>query len=218
ELDTDEVPAGDAGTGRPPFTTAEADTLRQENAVEYMRSEILAELHLEEPYVAGAENHHQYKGKESMGWNVDPRREYINRKACDTALSIHENTNPSVPARGMGMIVGDPPLPIQVRAAKLFMKYVDPFDQGLHQGGVVKKSGVGQVGPQNMMRGQHVYFELEFQTSTILYNPEVCPAEPTHYQYEKMVERAFVETVAKQIAAGVVEFLLDQQSDIDDVV
>jgi hypothetical protein len=76
------------------------------------------------------------------------------------------------------------------------------------------ESGAGQLSAHNARRAKHVYFELEFMTSTILDNPGIRAADDSRYQYQAMVESAFIDRVAEQIVAGVVEFLLEPQGDI----
>ncbi len=218
DLELGSGPAANAATGRPSFHAAMDAALLRENASDYMRHAIVDELALEEPYAPGAAIPAVYSGEESMAWHFRVRRDYINRKACHVAITIHENAAGGnvVDARGMAMLVGQGPPAAQVHAAKVFMKYVDPFDQGLRQGGVVE-SNAGMLAAQNTRRDAHVYFELEFMTSTILDNPEVRAADPSRYQYDEMSRAGFVDTVSEQIVAGVVEFLLDAQSDIDAV-
>ena len=80
------------------------------------------------PYAAGAAVPNTYRNKESMGWHFAVKRDYINRKACDITISVHENAG-GLTSAGMAMLVGNSPPADQVRTAKLFMKYVDPFDQ-----------------------------------------------------------------------------------------
>jgi hypothetical protein len=116
----------------------------------------------------------------------------------------------------MVMLAGTAPPIEQVRTAKLFMKYADPFDQGLRQGGVATNVA-GQLGAHNTRRATHAYFELEFMTSLILDNPGVRDSDPSRYQYQAMVEGAFIDTAAEQIVSGIVEFLCDPQDDIDNV-
>ncbi|MGD2063329.1 MAG: hypothetical protein PVF51_07090 [Nitrospirota bacterium] len=205
-------PGANAATGRPAFRTAVQAAMTAEHARRYIREKIIAELDLEEPYLAGAAIPNQYRNKETMGWHYRVRRDYINRKNCDVALTIHENAG-GLTSAGMAMLVGRNPPNDQMRAAKLFMKYVDPFDQGLRRGGIVE-SGAGQLSAHNARRAKHVYFELEFMTSTILDNPGVRAADDSRYQYQAMVESAFIDRVAEQIVAGVVEFLLEPQGDI----
>jgi N-acetylmuramoyl-L-alanine amidase len=209
-------PAAHAPSGRPSFDSAIRAAMQSQNARSYIRDAIVAELALEAPYLAGATIPTAYRNKETMGWHFQVRRDYINRKNCDVALTIHENAATPVDAVGMAMLVGTAPPAGQVTAAKIFMKYVDPFDQGLRQGGIVDNVA-GQLGTGNTRRDKHVYFELEFMTSTIRDNPEVRAAVPARYQYEEMAQPDVVDRVAEQITAGIVEFLIDPQSDIGTV-
>ncbi|MCB1780547.1 MAG: hypothetical protein KDJ34_10760 [Candidatus Competibacteraceae bacterium] len=208
----------DGASGRASFPDAARAAMRSKNAEDYMRQKIIEELRLEQPYLAGATTQPNYINKETMGWHPIVRRNYINRKKCDIAISTHENAmGPNaLNIPGMAMLVGRNPPDDQVRTAKLFMKYVDPFDQGLRSGGVAT-NGAAQLTQNNRRRATHAYFELEFMTSTILNNPGVRAADGSRYQYQAMVEDAFINTVAEQIVAGIVEFLVDPQSDIDGV-
>jgi hypothetical protein len=45
----------------------------------------------------------------------------------------------------------------------------------------------------------------------------VNPSNPAEYNYQRMVNRDFIDSVAEQIVAGVVEFLFDQQPEMDSV-
>jgi hypothetical protein len=207
--------AADAATGRPAFRTAAQAAMRSHNAEDYMRRKIIAELGVEEPYAAGTAVPNQYRNKETMGWHWRVKRDYINRKSCDIAVSIHENAD-GLNSVGMAMLVGQNPPNDQMRVAKLFMKYTDPFNQGYRRGGIVTNAA-GQLTAQNTRRGNHAYFELEFMTSTIIENPGVRRANTSRYQYQEMVENNFINETAEQIVAGIIEFLVDPQSDIDNV-
>jgi hypothetical protein len=189
--------------------------MRGEGAETYISRKIVEELDLEAPYASGTTPPTQYRDKETMGWHFRVRRDYINRKACDIALSIHENAG-ALTSVGMVMLVGNGPPAGQVKAAKLFMKYADPFDQGLRQGGVAE-NGAGQLQALNTRRSNHAYFELEFMSSIIVDNPGVRAQDPSRYQYQEMVQAGFINTAAEQIVAGVVEFLVDPQADIDSI-
>jgi hypothetical protein len=45
----------------------------------------------------------------------------------------------------------------------------------------------------------------------------VDPNNAAQYSYQRMVEQAFIDGVADQIVAGIVEVLFDRQSDLDSV-
>jgi N-acetylmuramoyl-L-alanine amidase len=202
-------PGADAATGRPAFPDAARATMSANQAGLYMRQWIMAELALEGPY-------QPREPRQSMGWSVTRRRQYINRQNCDVAVSIHANADDNlVSAIGTAILVGLSPLPDQVRAAKLFMKYADPLDQGYRKGGVV--TNVASLVNNLNDLGRYVYYELDYQTSTVQDNPDVRVGNTARYQYEDMVNPAFIADAAEQIVAGIAEFLLDRQSDIDTV-
>ena len=206
-----------ADGGRPAFQAAARGAVRGAGGQAYMQEKIRAELDLPPPYLPGTAPHRSYRNRESMGWSVSVRRDYINRLGCDLAMTVHLNAGGLGPT-GTVMLVTDNGAPTeQVRAAKLMLKYVDPLDQGNRASGGVSDDEAGLLTAGNQHRDKYVYFELEYMTSTVQANPGVRDGDANRYQYQNMVSDRFVNRVAEQIAAGVVEFLFDPQDDIDQV-
>lgn len=186
------------------FQTRARAAMKASGALSYMKDCVLRYVNVTAP--------HAYLTQE-MGWGPNDRRDYFNNSAADLILTLHENASSS--GKGGMVLVGrqDPPPDDQVRIAKIFVKYLDPFDQGVRQGGVVMPDpgkGVGLLDLANTRRAKYAYFESEFMDA-----PD--PANVGHYRYEEMTTSAFLERTARQIVHGVVEILLDRQSDLDPV-
>jgi hypothetical protein len=62
----------------------------------------------------------------------------------------------------------------------------------------------------NQVRARHAYFESEFMDA-------VTSKNPLTYRYNEMVTDAAIETLAREIVVGIVEFLLDPQANLDPV-
>lgn len=140
---------------------------------------------------------------------------YMNANACDLYLTLHENAagGKGGMCLASGQAGADAPPDDQIRIGKIFAKYIDAFDHGLRQGGVTKElttNPVGMLHSGNHVRGKYAYFELEFMDA-------IDPDDANKYRYEQMVSGTFVEDVARQIVSGVVEVLLNRQSDLDAV-
>lgn len=138
----------------------------------------------------------------TMGWDVVARLNYFNGAGAvaDFILTIHENA-----AGGIGSLIEvamNATQPVdQLRIAKTFIKYVDPFDQGFSGSGVFTQHGFIRLVDQGAHRSKHVFLELEFMDSK-------SPRNSSIYQYEEMLDEMYFSTVAEQIAAGIVEWLL----------
>jgi hypothetical protein len=188
------------------FQTRARAAMKAAGALAYIKDCVLKYLNVAAP--------HPYLVQE-MAWGPNDRRDHFNNHGgnCDLILTLHENASSS--GKGGMVLVGrqDPPPDDQVRIAKIFVKYLDPFDQGVRQGGVVMPDpgkGVGLLDLANQRRGKYAYFETEFMDA-----PD--PATAGHYRYEEMTTAAFIERVSRQIVHGIVEILLDRQSDLDPV-
>jgi hypothetical protein len=173
-------------------------------ALAYMKDCVLKYVNVNAP--------HPYLVQE-MAWGPNDRRDHFNNHGgdCDLILTLHENASSS--GKGGMILVGrqDPPPDDQVRIAKIIVKYLDPFDQGVRQGGVVMPDpgkGVGLLDLANTRRATYAYFESEFMDA-----PD--PVTAGHYRYEEMTTAPFIERVSRQIVHGIVEILLDRQSDLD---
>lgn len=201
-------PAANSATGRPAFGQAARDAMRAEGAFDYIVAKIKEDLSV----LPHSPNHAEYVNRPTMGWHFLVRRDHLNNTNCDIYLTIHENANEPGQSSAVGtalLVTKTGPPADQVRLAKIFVKYVDPFDQGTHGGGIVG-NGAGQLSSASTVRDKHAYFELEFMDT-------INPKNPAQYRYEQMVLSNFLDTVAEQIIAGTVEFLFDKQSDLDTV-
>jgi N-acetylmuramoyl-L-alanine amidase len=188
------------------FQTRARAAMKAAGALAYMKDCVLRNVNVNAP--------HPYLTQE-LGWGPNDRRDYFNNHggSADLILTLHENASSS--GKGGMVLVGrqDPPPDDEVRIAKIFIKYLDPFDQGLRQGGITMPDagkGVGLLDLANTRRAKYAYFESEFMDA-----PD--PNNNTHYRYEEMTTAAFLERTARQIVHGIVEILLDRQSDLDPV-
>lgn len=154
-----------------------------------------------------------YLANGTKAWHIQPRLDFMNnlQGTCDLFITLHENA--SLGAFGGECLVtnnGTPPND-QIRQAKIFLKYLDGFDQGLREGGI-SKNIAGMLGAGNHVREKYTYFELEFMDSLNVNNS-------SQYRYQQMVEDGFVERITFQIVCGIVELLTDVQPNGDmDVV
>jgi hypothetical protein len=101
----------------------------------------------------------------------------------------------------------------QIRIGKIALKYLDPFDQGLRQGGIAREIAGNQTPPlqaTNQARDRYLYLEIEFMDAR-------NPHNPNQYCYEQMVEQAFIDRVAEQTVAAALEILLAPQAGLDAV-
>ncbi|WIG94821.1 hypothetical protein [Myxococcus sp. SDU36] len=202
--------------GSAAFQAVARAAMRETGFVDYARAKTLQYLHVTAP--------HSYLQSGIKAWGPTPRTNYLNGVAptCDLYLTLHLNAGPGKGA--MSLLSRVPPNPAlpnaasappveQLRLAKTFVKYVDPFDQGTRQGGVtLEEAGnpAAMLSAQNQHRARYVYFELEFMDAP-------HPTPPAQYRYEDMVRQPFIDTVAEQIVAGIVEALLNPQADFDSV-
>jgi N-acetylmuramoyl-L-alanine amidase len=210
-------PVADAASGRLSFLEAARNALGV-IARDYMRDRILQYLNVVAP--------HPYLDHGIKGWGPDARMTYINSQACDLYLTLHENATDQASSSDMGAEVlasrlggANAPPDDEIRLGKIFMKYVDPFDRGVRSTGVTKEEpgdqpGTGSVGMLhngNQRRAFYVYLESEFMTA-------IDPDDPSKYMYERMVGDQFIQTLADQIVAASVEYLLpDWQPNLDDI-
>ena len=206
-----EIGSGHAASGsRKSFTDAARDALVAVGALidgrGYMLDKILQEVNVKAP--------HAYLNHGNFGWGPNERVQFFNGNPCDLYLSIHEYDDGTGAECIVSRLAGaDAPPDSQIRIAKIFAKYIDPFNQGLRTGGVTKEepnNSVGMLHHGNTVRDKYAYFELEFMNA-------INPNDTDHYRYEEMVTVAFQERVARQIVDGIVEVLLDPQGDFDSV-
>lgn len=191
--------AMEIGGGPPsaPFPQAARQAMLGAGALEYMRQRIIDSI---APGVPDA-----FLTSGVMGWHPTTRLQYMNgiTPPCDLYISIHMN---AANAKGGQVLVRDPPQQ-QVRIGKVFLKYLDPFDQGFRQGGIANNIA-GMLGTGNQRRDRYVYFEVEFMDA-------LNPDDPTQYRYAQMVQEDFIDRVARQITSGIVELLVDVQPNAD---
>ena len=189
------------------FVTRATEAMKASDALSYMKERIRAEMDIGK----GIPKLEKLLG----GWSPTSRMIYFGKgPACDFYITLHENAG-----GGIGGCVliqrkdaeGAPP-DQQVRHGKIWLKYLDPFDQGLRQGGLApeafKKDGTlnkaGMLRSGNPILQKFVYFELEFMDTD-------SPADPDVLQYAQMTQEDYYATVSQQIVAGLVETLLDKQ-------
>jgi hypothetical protein len=200
-----------AAGGRPAFVPAARAAMVAAGARDYMKNQVWREVNVKPP--------HPYLNHGTQGWSPTDRNNFFNGTPCDLYLSIHENAIHPNPLTAIGsenivsMDANAPEAPPddQIRLGKIFIKYVDPFDQGLRQEGVTQESShVAMLHTGNTVRDKYTYFELEFMDV-----PD--PANANVYRYEQMVDPAFIDRVARQIVNGIVEALLGPQIGFDSV-
>jgi N-acetylmuramoyl-L-alanine amidase len=192
-----------------PFPAAARTAMLNSGALGYMRDRMRA-------YLPPAPNHAWATGG-TMAWGPTPRVQFFNANRCDIYISIH--CNAAGGKGGMSLVsraaAGTPNAPPQdqIRVAKIALKYLDPFDQGLRQGGIVRENPGNATPPlqnSNQRRDRYLYLEIEFMDAR-------NPANPNIYRYEQMVLQPFIEQVAEQVVAAVLEILLARQGGLDAV-
>ena len=154
-----------------------------------------------------------YLAHGTKGWHIQPRLDFMNnlQGTCDLFITLHENAlwPNGMDALGGACLVtsnGAPPNN-QIRQAKIFLKYLDGFDQGLRQGGIADNVA-GMLGAANHVREKYTYFELEFMDCLKV-------DDDSQYRYQQMVEDGFVDRITFQIVCGIVELLTDVQPNGD---
>lgn len=150
-----------------------------------------------------------FRSHGSRGWGPSRRNTFMNglTPTCDVHVTLHLNA--SAGGVGSAMLVKDGPSADHLRVAKIFAKYLDAFDQGLRQGGIVEKTGVSQLGSGNHVFDQYVYIETEFMDTRYV-------LDPTQFQYALMLESDFAQRVARQIVAAIVEIMFDKDDTVLD--
>jgi len=194
--------------GHPTFQPNVRATMIADGAVAYMKAAILAYLNVTAP--------HAWLSNGVKGWGPTDRNHFFNTTACDLYITLHENAGGGV--GGMALVAlpatgADAPPPDQIRIGKFFLKHVDGFHQGLRQGGVTRED---PTNPATMLRGgnhirdKYYYLESEFMD-------RASSTTPGRFQLQDMIDGGYIDTVADQIVRGVVEVLLDQQSNMDSI-
>lgn len=210
-----EVGGGPALNGNS-FMSEARKALKGAGALDYFRDKIKFYVNVAAP--------HPYLDQGTKAWGPSERAKFFNdqRTALSAAgtpltmvLTLHENAG-----KGKGGMIlvshkgglDDPP-DDQVRIAKTMVKFLDAFDHGTRGGGITKdlpNNPAGMLYHGNHARDIYAYFESEFMDAT-------DPDDPTRFSYEAMVEPKFIDTLARQIVCGVVEWLLAPQANLDDV-
>jgi N-acetylmuramoyl-L-alanine amidase len=190
------------------FQAAARGAMLRTGALNYMRNKVRF-------YLPPAPNHAWAVGG-TMGWGLARRVQFFNATNCDLYVSVHANAGGG--KGGMSLIsnatqgVNVPPRD-QIRIGKIALKYLDPFDQGLRQGGIAREIAGNQTPPlqaTNQARDRYLYLEIEFMDAR-------NPHNPNQYCYEQMVEQAFIDRVAEQTVAAALEILLAPQAGLDAV-
>ena len=195
--------------GNDSFRAAARAAMLADGALAYFRDKILHYLDVTAP--------HPYLSAGAKAWGPTERVKYLNSAGAgaDMILTLHENAGGG---KGGMVLVShksglDAPPKDQVRIGKTFVKYLDGFDLGVRQGGVatdLEHNPAQMLYHGTTVRAKYAYFESEFMDGK-------DPDAPTRFTYERMVDGDFVETVARQIVCGVVEWLLDPQASFDPV-
>jgi hypothetical protein len=189
------------------FTADAREAMKNSGALDYMKRRIRAEIDIGK----------DVEGVKSVfgGWTASHRMTYFNEgPACHFYLTMHENAGGGI--GGCVLIqrkdsTGSPP-DDQIRNGKIWIKYLDPFDQGVRQGGLApeafKKDGTlnkaGMLRSGNHKLTRFAYFELEFMDT-------YSTADPAVLQYQLMLQDDYFGAVSSQIVAGLIEALLDKQ-------
>ncbi len=187
--------------------TASRAAMRGSGAQDYMRDKIKKYSTVAAP--------HEWLNHGVMAWGPNERNSFLSATDCDIYLTIHENTSAGI--GGMLLISrlggNDAPPADQITNSEIFVKYTDWFDQGLRQGGIVKELANNQAGMlhhHNSRRRKYAYFELEFVDAK---NSD----PPKQYRFEQMVDPDWIERLASQLVAGIIEILFDPQKDMPPV-
>lgn len=126
---------------------------------------------------------------------------------CDLYISVHDNDAGGTGSVGVVSNAPSAGRPMTRSAlGKVFLEYLDPFDQGLHQSGIMRSPGaVAMLTGTDTRRANYAYLEIEFMDT-------LDPADATRYRYQDMVPKPFIERLANQIVAASVEALLARQN------
>ena len=171
---------------------------------------------------------------QNRGWNANQRVYYFEKfrtspappptpnpkqpyPYADFFVSLHLNGDDKLPTPiGVLCDIASTPSVEQQRLAKIFIKYLDPFDQGTSGGGI-KKSGVRMLQGGNYLK-RYIFLELDFETST-------SPRNSKLIQYQEMLSASirtgegrtltFITEAAQQIVEAIVEILVDPQDNAD---
>lgn len=200
-------PHANAATGRPSFNEGARDAMEAAGARAYMHDRILRYLN-----VPAA---HAYLQSGIKAWGPTERLGHINANACDLYLSFHENAGGGIGGMSLVSVVGgaDAPPADQIRKGKIMLKYLDPFDQGVRQTGLTPElptNPAALLHHGNHQREAHVYMEMEFMDA-------VDPNDASQYTYNLMLQPAFINTLAGQIASAAIEILFNPQAALEDV-
>lgn len=197
-----EIGSGPAALGaRPSFVQAARAAMDAAGALDYMRDRIL--------HYVNVPSNHEWRAHGIMAWSPAVRQSFMNATACDLYVSVHENAAGG--RGGMALVAAatagaERPPDDQIRLGKVFLKYLDPLGQGLRQGGIAREVRPATLlASGNVRRGQYAYLEIEFMDA-------IDPADATRYRYQEMVGQPFVDRVAEQIVAAIVEARLSPQN------
>jgi hypothetical protein len=207
-----EIGSGPQASGkRPAFAQAARWTMEGTGALPFMRDRILSFIAVEAP--------HPYLDYGIKGWGPSNRIKYFKKlnddDPCDLYVSFHENAGGGI--GGTAMVSGKPgadaPPDEQIKIDKIFVKYVDGFDHGTRTGGISKEDPTNPADMfhhQNPIRRIHPYLEMEFMDT-------VDPSDDSQYQYQQMVTDAWIQPMAEQITAAIIETLFGVQTDLDPI-
>jgi hypothetical protein len=151
------------------------------------------------------------------GWGFSERRKDMAAMSPvpDITLTLHHNAVGSGDAQGIMLIVAKPAIATEahLRLQKTYLKYVTALNQGLHHKGMNDNHAVSPKDPSfsSVVNG-YAFFECEFMNAPIAVGPG---ASGPPYDYDRMVTDAFVQHLAEEIVAAVVEFLVHPQPDAE---
>ncbi len=195
------------------FITAARNAMISAGAFNYMVDQILHSLDPQSPQA--------WLNRGIKGWHPYQRVAYINETACNLYLTLHQNASGNQ-IGGFALVAYQGAVPAdQVRIGKVFLKYIDFFDQGVNDEGVrreyselymVNPSPPDPNAPVNSKLAQYAYLESEFMDSDDRSNPG-------HFQYERMVSDEKVNELAREIVNAVIDWLLDKRNeDMDPII
>jgi N-acetylmuramoyl-L-alanine amidase len=184
------------------FIVEARKSLQAADAVTYMRLRTLQYLNVP----AG----HPYLAHGIKGWGLPVRTHFLNQEGakCSLVLSLHANGGASDGGEVLIAKDGSAP-PAQIRVAKIFLKHLDWFDLGTRKGGL-EVNEAEMLASRNHIRDKYVYIESDFMDGK-------SSDESMPFRYQQMLTAPAIERLARQIVAGIVEFLLDQQANLDQV-
>jgi N-acetylmuramoyl-L-alanine amidase len=202
------------------FIAAARTAMEGAGALAYMRNKVRFYLPpVPAPVAPGAPAApaHPWSVGGIMGWTPTRRRQFFNTEPlCHLYISVHANAGAGIGGKSLvsrALAAPNAPHDDQIRLAKIALKYLDPFDQGVHGGGISREepgNATALLQGGNTRRDRYLYLETEFMDAR-------NPNNLNQYRYEQMVEQVYIDRVGDQIVAAALEILLAPQGELDDV-